>query len=141
MQYAESFSGEPVLNSTGVSPATAAITSEAGDDATCGLGDVVRVRLTFSEALTVDGAPRLKIKMDPDGEEFWADYESGTGTNTPTFAYMVVEPDTSSQGIAVLADMVELRYGALRYASSGEPAYLANTGLGHDANHKVDWRR
>ena len=37
----------------------AAITSDAGDDNTYGLGDVIRVRLTFSEAVTVTGAPRL----------------------------------------------------------------------------------
>ncbi len=138
-EYAESFSDKPVPNFTGVSPAAVAIISDPGDDDTYALGDVVRVRLTFTGAVTVDGEPRLKIKMDPDGEEFWANYEGGDGTNALTFAYTVVEPDISPQGIAVVANTLELRYGALRYTSSGGPAYLEHRGLGHDASHKVYW--
>ena len=140
-EYAPSFSDEPALNFTGVSPATVAITSDPGDDDTYGLGDVIRVRLTFSEAVTVTGAPRLKIKMGPGYGEKWADYESGSGTNTLTFAYTVVKPNTSPTGIAVLANTLELKYGALRYASSGNPAYLAHAGLAHNPAHKVDWQR
>ena len=79
--------------------------------------------------------------MDPDYGENWARYESGSGTSGLTFAYTVVEPNTSSQGIAVLANTLELKHGALRYVSSGDAAYLAHTGLDHNANHKVDWRR
>ena len=137
---APSFSDVSATNFTGKSAATASMTSDAGDD-TYGLGDTIRVRLSFSEAVTVEGAPRLKLQLDPDKDEKWADYESGSGTASLTFAYRVVEPDISTQGIAVLANTLELKYGALRYASSGEPAYLAHTGLDHDPNHKVDWQR
>ena len=140
-KYAESFSDEPVLDFTGVSPATAAVISDAGEDNTYGRGDEIRVQLTFSEAVEVNGEPWLKIKMDPDYGEKWARYEGGSGTNSLTFAYTVVEPNLSPQGIAVLANTLELIYGAVRYASSGDPAYLAHTGLGHDPAHKVDWRR
>ena len=138
-EYAESFSDEPALNFTGVSPATAAIISDAGDDDTYRVGDVIRVRLTFSEAVTVNGAPRLRIKMDPYYGPQWANYESGSGTSALTFAYQVAKPNHSPQGIAVLANTLELKYGALRYTSSGEPAYLEHAGLDHDASHKVDW--
>ena len=138
---APSFSDEPALNFTGVSPASAEITSDPGDDDTYGLGDVIRVRLTFSEAVTVSGVPRLKIKMGPGYGEKWADYESGSGTDTLTFAYTVVEPNTSPTGIAVLANTLGLRYGTIRYASSGDTAYLAHAGLAHDPAHKVDWQR
>ena len=137
-EYAPSFSDEPVSNFTGVSPASAAVTSDPGDDDTYGRGDVIRVRLTFSEAVTVTGAPRLKIKMDPGWGEKWARYESGTGTKILTFAYTVVEPNTSPRGIAVLANSLRLTGGAIRYAWSGDPTHLAHTGLPHDPNHKVD---
>ena len=60
---------------------------------------------------------------------------------TSTFACAAVEPNTSPPGIAVLATTLELKYGALRYKSSGEPAYLEHAELDHDPNHKVDWRR
>ena len=38
--------------------------SDAGEDRIYGLGHVIRIRLTFSEAVDVTGAPRLKIDMD-----------------------------------------------------------------------------
>ena len=42
-----------------------AITSDAGEDKTYLLGDVIRITLTFSETVNVTGTPRLKIDMDP----------------------------------------------------------------------------
>ena len=147
-EYAESFADEPVINFTGASPATATIISDAGDDNTYGRGDVIRVRLTFSEAVEVTGKPGLQIDLDPaDGGERWAGYESGSGTNSLTFAYRVFngnlrkEPDLSKGGVAVIANSLGPSSGMIRYASSGDPAYLAHTGLGHDPAHKVDWRR
>ena len=136
-EYAPSFAGEPVSNFTGVSAASAAITSDPGDDDTYILDDTIRVKLTFSEAVKVAGTPRLRIKLDQ-GEK-WVYYESGSGTAELTFAYQVTRPNTSTQGIAVLANTLDLKYGAIRYVSSGDPAYLAHAGLGHDASHKVAW--
>ena len=61
-----------------------AVTSDAGDDDTYILGDVIRITLTFSEAVEVTGAPRLKIDMDPaEWGEKWAGYEGGSGTAPP----------------------------------------------------------
>ena len=51
------------------------------------------------------------------------------------------QPNTSPQGIAVLANSLDLKYGAIRYASSGDPAYLSHTGLGHNPSHRVDWQQ
>ena len=115
--------------------------SDAGEDDTYGLGDVIRVRVTFSEAVEVEGSPRLKIDMEPAywGDK-WAVYESGAGTDRLTFAYAVVEPNESTGGIAVPADTLEANGGAIRAAAAGADAALAHTGLGHDPAHKVDWR-
>ena len=44
-----------------------AITSDPGEDDTYSLGDTIRLKVTFSEAVTATGTPRLKIKMAPDG--------------------------------------------------------------------------
>ncbi len=54
-----------------------------------------------------------------------------------TFTHTVVEPNYSSQGIAVLADGLVLNGGTIQ--SGGVDAGLSHTGLGHDANHKVNW--
>ena len=146
-ENSESFADLSVTNGTGVAPTGVAVTSDPGDDDTYGLGDTIRVTLTFSEAVDVTGIPRLMIKMGPDSRNKLMWYESGSGTTELTFARRVSEQprlaqaDISTAGIAVLADSVELNGGAIRYASSGEPAYLAHSGLDHDPNHKVDWRR
>ena len=119
-----------------------AITSDAGDEDTYLLGDVIRITLTFSEAVNVTGTPRLKIDMDP---AEWGtkvvDYESGSGTANLVFAHTVVEPNISSQGIAVLANSLTLNGGSIKSASSDTDAELSHDGLSHDAEHKVDWQR
>ena len=129
-----------LANVTGGAPAVTgvAVSSDAGADKTYGLGDTIRVRVTFDETVDVTGSPRLKIKMDPRWGEFWAAYESGGGTAALTFAYQVAEPNTAPSGIAVLANTLEFNGGTIR--SGGADATLAHTGLAHDANHKVDWR-
>ena len=86
-----------------------AVTSDAGDDDTYILGETIRITLTFSEAVEVTGTPRLKIDMDPaDWGEKQAAYESGSGSASLTFTHTVVEPNYSTEGIAVLADSLEL---------------------------------
>ena len=127
---------------TGPEVTGVAVTSDAGADNTYGLGDEIRVRLTFMEAVNVTGSPRLKIKMDPRWGEFWADYDRGSGTDTLTFVYTVAEPNTSPQGIAVLANTLDLNGGKIRLMSDRTVnARLGHAGLAHDASHKVDWRQ
>ena len=117
-----------------------AVTSNAGDDNTYRRSDVIRVTVTFDEKVDVTGSPRLKIDMDPaEWGEKWASYESGSGTTSLSFAHTVVEPNYSTQGIAVLANTLELNSGTIRSAS-GTDADLAHDGLAHDSSHKVDWR-
>ena len=118
-----------------------AVVSDPGDDDTYFLDDVIRIRVTFSEAVNVSGNPRLKIDMDPaDWGEKWAAYAGGSGTDTLTFTHTVVEPNFSSRGIAVLAGSLELNGGGIVSASSAAAADLAHPGLAHDPNHKVDWQ-
>ena len=115
------------------------VTSNAGDDDTYAKDDVIQITLTFSEKMDVTGTPRLKIDLDPaDWGEKWAAYASGGGATELTFAHTVVEPNISTQGIAVLEDSLELNGGTIQ--SDGADADLSHTGLGHDPEHKVDWR-
>ena len=127
-------------------PATPKVTavevvSDPGADATYELGDTIRIAVTLSEAVSVIGAPTLDIDMDPaDWGTKQAAYHSGSGTTTLTFTHTVVQPNYSSQGIAVLADTLTLNGGTITTAA-GTDADLAHTGLAHDAGHKVDWQR
>ena len=134
-----SFSGVAVTAPEGVT--AVAVVSDAGADDTYALGQAIRVAVTFSEAVDVEGAPRLKIDMDPAhwGTK-WAVYEGGSGTDTLTFVHEVVKPNISTKGVAVLADTLETNGGAIRSAATGADAALGHPGLGHDAAHKVDWQ-
>ncbi|MCY4608638.1 MAG: hypothetical protein OXD40_08585 [bacterium] len=118
-----------------------AVVSDPGADDTYMLGDTVLIRATFSEAVTVTGAPGLSIDMDPAA---WgtkrAAYRSGGGTSNLTFAHTVVEPNYSTQGIAVLENSLALSGGTIRSAATNVNAVLGHTGRGHDSGHKVDWR-
>ncbi len=131
------FSGVPVPKTLGVTGVE--VVSDAGDDATYRLGETIRVRLSFSEAVEVEGAPQLRIDMDPAhwGQK-WAVYESGSGTADLVFSYEVVQPNISTQGIAVLADTLQLNGGAIRSAAAEANVHLEHDGLGHDPVHKVD---
>ena len=89
------------------------------------------------------GTPRLAIDMDPaEWGRKEASYEGArdAAVLALTFAWTVVEPNWSPQGIAVLADSLALGGGSIVSAATGEAAALGHTGLGHDPAHKVDWR-
>jgi hypothetical protein len=118
------------------------VSSEAGADSTYFLGDTIGVTLTFDEAVEVTGAPHLKIDMDPAhwGEK-WAGYKGGSGGSALTFVHVVVEPNFSTRGIAVLANTLRLNGGTIRSKATGADADLAHAGLAHDPAHKVDWRQ
>ena len=121
------------------------VTSDAGSDHTYALGDVIRISVTFDEAVDVDtsgGAPRLKIDMDPaEWGEKWASYDSGSGTANLTFTHEVVEPNISTQGIAVLANTLQLNGGDIESVATDTDARLSHDGRAHDSEHKVDWRQ
>ena len=136
------FTDRPAANDTTAPAVTAvSVVSDPGDDDTYGLNDVIRIRVTFSEAVDVTGAPRLKIDMDPaEWGEKWASYQSGTGTKALTFTHTVVEPNYSPQGIAVLANTLELNGGDIESAATDTDADLDHDGLAHDSEHKVDWQ-
>ena len=116
------------------------VTSDAGSDSTYALGETITVTLTFTQAVNVSGSPRLQIDMDPaDWGTKNVPYESGSGTASLTFAHTVVEPNYSTQGIAVLENSLALNGGTIR-SVSGVNATLTHTGLAHDADHKVNWQ-
>ena len=118
-----------------------AVSSQPASGDTYALGETIRIQVTFSEAVAVAGSPRLKIDMDPAhwGEK-WAAYESGSGTSDLVFAHKVVEPNFSTQGIAVLENTLELNDGTIKSATTQAVADLSHTGLEHDPTQKVDWQ-
>ena len=129
------------LSQNGPSVTGVAVSSSPTSGGTYVIGDTIQVTLTFSEEVEVTGTPRLKIDMDPsEWGEKWAGYEGGSGSASLTFTHAVVEPNYSAPGIAVLADSLEVNGGSIKSASDDGGADLSHTGLGHDPNHRVNWR-
>ena len=114
------------------------MTPTSGD--TYGLEEMILTKLTSSEAVDVTGTPCLKIDMDPNYGGKWANYESGSGTTSLNFSHEVVQPNISTQGIAMLEDALESNGGTIKSTATETDANLAHGGLAHDANHKVDWQ-
>jgi len=134
--------GSPANAAGGPSVTGVEVTSNPGEGDTYALGEIIRVTVTFSEAVDVTGTPQISIDMDPAAwGEKQAGYESGAGSNRVTFAHTVVEPNFSTQGVAVLANSLALNGGTIKSAVSQTAATLSHTGLGHDSGHKVDWRQ
>jgi len=66
---------------------------------TLGIGGTVTYTATFNEAVNITNTPRLQIAIDSGGPVY-ADYSSGTGTNSITFTYTVASGQTdNSSGI------------------------------------------
>ena len=144
---ARSFSARSVTNLVGTVPSVpsvsqVAITSTPAGGNTYAPDETVQVSLTFTEAVAVTGTPRLRIKLDPDDGEQWADYSGGSGTATLTFAYTVAEPNRSTRGVAVLRDTLDLNGGTIRsVVTPQQDALRWYPGRDHDPGHMVDWRR
>ena len=124
----------PVPAVTGVS-----VSSDAGADRTYVKDDIIQVTVTFSKAVVVTGSPQPAIDMDPaEWGTKWAEYHSGSGTSSLVFVHTVVEPNLSTQGIAVLANTLSLNSGTIQSEAEVD-ADLAHDGLAHDTSRKVDW--
>jgi hypothetical protein len=77
----------------GIAPTVSNVTSSTANG-TIGIGSTVSIQVTFSEAVTVDGAPRLTLETGTTDRT--ASFASGSGTNTLTFEYTVQSGDTAS---------------------------------------------
>ena len=110
-----------------------AVTSDPGVDGGYAIGDEVQVGLTFSEAVTVTGAPQLTL--DVGGRNRTAEYSEGSTTTQLLFTYTVASGDEDTDGIAVVANSLALNGGAIRAGATN--ATLTHAAL--QANdHKVD---
>ncbi len=114
---------------------TVAVTSNPGTDDTYALGDTIEVGLTFSEAVTVTGAPYLLI--DVGGTNRRADYNSGTGATQLKFQYTVLSGDDDDDGIAVVENSLALNGGTIVATDDSTAATLDHAALTTTA-HKVD---
>ena len=110
-----------------------AVTSDPGEDGGYAIDDEIQVGLTFSEAVTVTGAPQLELDLG--GRRRTAEYSEGNATTRLLFTYTVLSGDEDTEGIAVVANSLALNGGAIQAGSVN--AALTHAGLQSD-DHKVD---
>ncbi len=98
-----------------IAPAVTDVTSSTVDG-TYGPGASVSVQVTFSKPVTVTGTPQLTLETGP--VDAAADYASGSGTATLTFAYTVAAGHTSPDLDYVATTSLALNGGSIRDAGS-----------------------
>ena len=115
------------------------VTSEPGDDDTYAIGDTIQVTVTFDQAVTVTGAPRIQLRVGGGEDEHlkWANYLTGTGAAVVQFTYVVQTGDFDDNGIDIAADELELNGGTIQ-SSGGTDANLDYPDQGTQSGHKVD---
>ena len=106
-----------------------------GDDDTYAIGDVVTVRVTFGQAVTVTGTPELDLDFEGVAKE--AEYASGSGTANLLFEYTVAENDVDADGIAIGTDKLSLP-GTATIKAGTTDVPLPHAAVAEDPGHKVE---
>ena len=104
-----------------------------------GPGETIRFEVTFTLPVTVTGDPELELNVTtPEGFER-AMLESGSGTDTLVFAYVVQTADDDSDGIWWGADSIKLDADdAIRSLHFSRHADLSHSEPGKYGGHRID---
>ena len=109
---------------------------------TYGEGENIRIEVRFDQPVQVEGEPTMALAVgDPCGSVCEARYESGSGTDTLVFAYLVLDVDFDRNGIAIPANPVEVVSGDSIRNDAGDEAHLSFRREGTQSGHKVDGSR
>ena len=92
-------------------------------------GETITVAVTFSETVDVTGDPTLALSIGKDERD--AVYQSGTGSDTLEFEYVVVKTDRALVRVTSARRLLVLPSGAaiIREGDDGVPAYLGPISL------------
>ena len=112
------------------------ITSSPQSGDTYRQGEAIAVALTFSEPVTVNGKPRIRLKIGD--QKRWAGYaHSSEDGATLSFSHAVKADDQDADGIAIGKNQLKLNKGSIADAD-GNPANLKHPALPDQAAHKVN---
>ena len=125
--------GLAVAQTTSPTVSAVSIDSDPGADGGYAIGAAIKVGLTFSEAVTVTGAPQLSINVG--GQTRTAAYAAGSGSAKLVFSYTVAVGDEDTDGIAVVANSLARNGGTIRAGATS--ATLTHAAL-QASDHKVD---
>ena len=120
-----------------------AITSDPGSDNRYVFRDKIEVTVTFSEAVTVTGSPRLTLLL---GSPFWiqlgraarnADFARQPELRKLVFAYTVAADDSDPDGVSIAADSLSPNGGTI-VGSDDTAGRLTHDALAAQPRHLVD---
>ena len=132
--FAQADTTAPTISSIAITSDTGDENSFWDDDGVYGIGDRIRVTVTFSEDINVTGSPRLELDIGGAAEP--AEYESAEGGKV-VFGYTVQEGDSDNDGLAIGADKLTLNGGSIK-DTAGTAADLSHTALAVQIGHRVD---
>ncbi len=107
-------------------------TSDAGTDKTYKAGDTIEITVTMSEDTIVAGDPRIALLSGK-----YATYASGSGSNKLIFTYTVATGDTDANGLAIVANALNLNGGTLT-DTAGNTAVITHAAVADNADHMID---
>ena len=103
------------------------------NETTYGAGEEIRIEVTFDQPVEVSGDPELALDV---GGERLAEYDSGEGTETLVFVYVVRASDDDDDGVSVGDDALRLDGNDGIDNGAGDEAELAHGGLGLHARKR-----
>lgn len=110
------------------------INANAGADGTYIAGDLITATVTWSENVTITGAPRIPIQGL---SSKYLTYATGSGTTSTSFTYSVASGDNDSDGIAINLNTLELNGGTIKDASNNV-ATITHSAVAASTTQKVD---
>ena len=122
----------PVIVADGVT-----ISSSPGADGDYVVGDKITVTVTFSEAVTVTGRPRIKMKLRG-GTDKQPQYVAGQSTSTVLVFSYTVKADDFSAGISFAENGLRLNGGTIRAGTVD--AVLEHPAIGPLSEHQIHVR-
>ena len=105
---------------------------------TYGEGEEIRISVTFDQPVEVEGDPELAL--DAGGPRL-AEYDSGGGSETLVFVYVVRASDDDEDGVSVGDDALRLDGDDVIRNGAGDDAELAHDEVGAQPGHMVDGAR
>ena len=91
-------------NPRAVSQTVTSSPTRGTDSDTYGAGDAITFAVVFNQTVTVTGTPQLRFSISSGTDDEYAEYVSGSGSDTLAFSYTVLATDSDTDGIFLYDD-------------------------------------
>ena len=125
---------------------TPRLSSDGNRKDTYGEGETIRIEVVFDQPVHVEGEPAMELEVgDPCLAVCEARYESGSGTDTLVFAYLVLDGDIDRNGVAIpanpIGESIDDLDGFRIRNEAGQEADLSYKRKGTQSGHRVNGHR